>query len=104
MVISASPMPPERMRGSPRPLAVMALNAWMMPATVPSRPEQRRDRGDGAERVEKSLQLVHHVPAAVLQPLHHQRARLVAVRKPDGQKLAERRVLLQSAITSFSLS
>src|SRR5208283_384025 len=38
VVISASPMPPDSTRGSPSPLAVMALNAWMIPATVPSRP------------------------------------------------------------------
>src|SRR5579871_1023976 len=38
VVIKASPMPPESVRGSPRPFAVIALKAWMMPATVPRSP------------------------------------------------------------------
>src|ERR1700726_3924685 len=57
--------------------------------------EQRRNRRDRAQRVQKSLQFMHHVAAAVLEPLHHQRARFIAIGESDGQKLAERRILLQ---------
>jgi hypothetical protein len=35
---SASAMPPESIRGSPAPPALMALKALMMPVTVPSSP------------------------------------------------------------------
>src|SRR5688572_27329690 len=37
---SASEMPPASMRGSPMPPSITALNAWMMPVTVPSRPNK----------------------------------------------------------------
>ena len=47
--------------------------------------KQRRNRSNGAQRVEEALQFVHHVPAAVLQPFHDQRTRLVAVGKADCQ-------------------
>src|SRR6202789_4601933 len=57
--------------------------------------KQRRDRRNRAQSVQEPLQLVHHVPAAVLEPLHHQRARPVAVGEADGEQLAQRRVLLQ---------
>ena len=40
VVINASAMPPERTRGSPAPSTEIALNALMIPVTVPSRPNK----------------------------------------------------------------
>ena len=40
VVMSASPIPPASARGSPIPWVVMALNAAMMPVTVPSKPSK----------------------------------------------------------------
>ena len=66
-----------------------------MPVTVPSRPKQRRDGGDGPERAEKALELVHHVPARVLDRLLHDLAALVHVREARGKDAPERRVVGQ---------
>ena len=38
---------------------------------------------------------MNHVAAAVLEPLHHDLPRLVAVGEADGQQLAQGRVLLE---------
>src|SRR5215472_13713045 len=58
-------------------------------------PEERRDPRDRAERVEKPLQLVHHVPAGILEALHQHLARTVAVREPGREQPPEGRVLLE---------
>ena len=43
--------------------------------------EQRRDAGDGAERVDKTLELIDHVAAGILQALHENLTRPMAVRQ-----------------------
>ncbi len=58
-------------------------------------PQQRRHRRDRAEGIEEAFQIVNHVAAAILQALHHDFPRFVAVGQSDGQQLAERRVLFQ---------
>ena len=94
-MISASLMPPESMRGSPTPAALMALNALMMPVTVPSRPSSGLDRGDRAEGVQEALELMHDMPPGVLQSLHHDRARSMAAGEALGEHASQRRILLQ---------
>jgi hypothetical protein len=57
--------------------------------------QERCDRGDGAQGIEKALELMHDVPAAILEPLDHERARFVAVYETDGEELPQGGVLLQ---------
>jgi len=52
--------------------------------------EQWRHAGDRAERVEKALEFVHHVPPGVLETLHQDLARPVTVGESGGQEFAER--------------
>src|SRR5690348_12738242 len=58
--------------------------------------EQRRHAGDRAERIDEALELVHHVAAGILEALHEDLARPVAVGKTGGEQPAERGVLLEA--------
>ena len=53
------------------------------------RAQQRRNRRDGAQRIEETLQIMDDVPAAILEALHHNLARLIPIGKSDGQQLAQ---------------
>ena len=62
---------------------------------MPEQAEQRRNRRDGAERIQKSLQLVDDVPPRILEPLHHDVACAVPVGEAYREHAAERRVLFE---------
>src|SRR4030095_8855359 len=55
--------------------------------------EKRRDGGDRAERAEEAFELVHDVPAGVLDRLLHDLPALVAVGESRGEHAPERRVV-----------
>src|SRR5262245_26256338 len=57
--------------------------------------QQRRRRGDGAERGEEALQVMRHRPPRFLDRLLHDGARRLVVAQPGGEHRAERRVLAE---------
>ena len=63
--------------------------------TVPSRPQQRRNRRDGAECVEIPLELVGHMTADLLDVLLHELPIEMPAGQAGGENAAERRPIAQ---------